>query len=118
MQSEAKSDLRAGGAFSMFNGTVSGTYREVDPPKRIVQDWRFNHWPEGCLSKVGRARELVHAKQRNMGARVSNCHACRRLSTVVVLLRMRCASQLAPCGRKLEHTVAVCSPAAELGSSA
>ena len=51
-QSEAKSDVRPGGAFSMFNGTVSGTYREVTSPNRIVQDWRFNHWPDGMLSKV------------------------------------------------------------------
>ena len=36
----------------MFNGTVSGTYREVQEPTRIVQDWRFNHWPDGVLSKV------------------------------------------------------------------
>ncbi len=59
MQSEAKSDLRPGGAFSMFNGTVSGTYREVEAPKRIVQDWRFNHWPEGCLSKARQAEDTL-----------------------------------------------------------
>ena len=60
-QSEAKSDVRPGGVFSMFNGTVSGTYREVEPPGRIVMDWRFNHWPDGVLSKVRPDSVLVRS---------------------------------------------------------
>ncbi len=41
-----------GGAFSLFGGSVVGKTTELDPPKRIVQDWRFNNWDEGVFSKV------------------------------------------------------------------
>ena len=85
IQSEAKSDLRPGGAFSMFNGTVSGTYREVEAPKRIVQDWRFNHWPEGCLSKARSAQGLAaNGGQTGNAGRIQRC-MCRRLTSWVPL---------------------------------
>lgn len=51
-QSGATMDLRPGGAFTMFGGSVSGSYVELQPGARIVQLWRFNHWPEGVHSKV------------------------------------------------------------------
>ena len=50
-QSEATLDVRPGGEF-MFGGTVTGAYREVEPPQRLVQDWRFSHWPKGVTSQV------------------------------------------------------------------
>jgi activator of HSP90 ATPase len=43
---------KVGGKFHMFGGNVHGKILELDPPKKIVQDWRFKHWPEGHFSKV------------------------------------------------------------------
>ncbi|CAG7719936.1 unnamed protein product [Allacma fusca] len=43
---------KVGGKFHMFGGNVHGKILELDPPKKIVQDWRFKHWPEGHYSRV------------------------------------------------------------------
>jgi uncharacterized protein YndB with AHSA1/START domain len=45
VQPRAVSDARAGGAFGISTTTegmgFSGTYREFDPPRRMVQSWRW-----------------------------------------------------------------------------
>lgn len=51
-QSEASVSSEVGGAFSMFGGSILGTQRELEPGRRIVQDWRFNTWPDGVHSKA------------------------------------------------------------------
>lgn len=43
---------KQGGKFSLFGGNVSGEYLELDPPKKLVQSWRLNQWPEGHYSRL------------------------------------------------------------------
>jgi activator of HSP90 ATPase len=42
----------AGGAFSCFNGMITGRNVELVPSHRIVQAWRTGNWPEGVYSIV------------------------------------------------------------------
>lgn len=51
-QSEAKIDAKVGGAFSLFNGNVTGTIKDLVPYSRIVMAWRFKDWTEGHFSEV------------------------------------------------------------------
>jgi len=41
-----------GGKFRLFGGSVEGENVEVESPKKLVQKWRFNTWPEGHYSIV------------------------------------------------------------------
>ena len=41
-----------GGAFSCFNGMITGRNIELIPNQRIVQAWRAGNWPEGVYSIV------------------------------------------------------------------
>ena len=41
-----------GGAFSCFDGQVTGRHLELIPNKRIVQAWRVGPWAEGIYSIV------------------------------------------------------------------
>ena len=43
---------REGEAFSLFNGSITGTQVEIVPNERIVQDWRSSSWPKGVHSRV------------------------------------------------------------------
>ena len=48
-------DPKVGGAFSIWDGYLTGTTMEIDPSKRrIVQTWRDNStdWPENFYSKI------------------------------------------------------------------
>lgn len=51
-QSPAQAQPNVGGTFSMFGGSVQGTYRELQPFSKLTLDWRFGNWPEDCTSKV------------------------------------------------------------------
>ena len=42
----------AGGAFSMFDGHITGRHVELVPGKRVVQAWRAKTWPDGHYSIV------------------------------------------------------------------
>jgi activator of HSP90 ATPase len=46
----AKIDPSEGGAFSLFDGHITGRNVELAPNKRIVQAWRSGDWPEGVYS--------------------------------------------------------------------
>ena len=48
----AEIDAKAGGAFSCFNGMITGRNVELIPNQRIVQAWRAGNWPEGVYSIV------------------------------------------------------------------
>lgn len=50
--SPAKIEARPGGEFSWFGGSVAGRFKELQPNEKIVMDWRFNNWVEGCYSEV------------------------------------------------------------------
>lgn len=51
-QSEAQMELKEGGAFELFHGSITGTNQKVVPGERLVQKWRFASWPEGHYSTV------------------------------------------------------------------
>jgi activator of HSP90 ATPase len=40
---------KEGGKFVLFDGNVEGTFKVLEPNKKIVQDWRLKVWPEGTL---------------------------------------------------------------------
>jgi activator of HSP90 ATPase len=48
----ASIDPKVGGAFSMFNGMITGVTVELVPNQRIVQAWRPSHWNPGVFSSV------------------------------------------------------------------
>lgn len=51
-QSPAQAQPDVGGSFSMFGGSVQGTYKELVPFSRLRLDWRFANWPDDATSKV------------------------------------------------------------------
>jgi activator of HSP90 ATPase len=48
----AEINREAGGAFSLFDGQITGRNVELVPDRRIVQAWRAASWPEGVYSIV------------------------------------------------------------------
>jgi uncharacterized protein YndB with AHSA1/START domain len=44
---QADIEGRAGGAFRIWDGYITGKTLEIDPPGRIVQSWRTTEFPEG-----------------------------------------------------------------------
>ena len=44
----AQIEARAGGAFSLFGGYISGRNLELVPNERIVQAWRVGSWKAGA----------------------------------------------------------------------
>lgn len=50
--SNARISKEAGGEFSIFDGSVTGTNLELQDGKLIVQKWRFGNWPDGIHSTV------------------------------------------------------------------
>jgi len=50
--SDATVSREKGGKFRLFGGSVEGENIEVDIPKKLVQKWRFNTWPDGHYSTV------------------------------------------------------------------
>ncbi|KAK4281799.1 hypothetical protein QN277_013251 [Acacia crassicarpa] len=51
-QSNARISKEVGGEFSIFDGSVKGTNVELQEGKLIVQQWRFESWPDGLQSLV------------------------------------------------------------------
>uniref|UniRef100_A0A7S3RA74 Activator of Hsp90 ATPase AHSA1-like N-terminal domain-containing protein n=1 Tax=Dunaliella tertiolecta TaxID=3047 RepID=A0A7S3RA74_DUNTE len=51
-QSKATVQPQPGSKFSWFSGAVQGEFEELVPGKRLVLDWRFSSWCDGCMSKV------------------------------------------------------------------
>lgn len=47
-----KLDPVKGGKFELFGGNIIGTFEELIPGKKIVQQWRYKQWPKGHMSKV------------------------------------------------------------------
>lgn len=51
-QSPAEAQPNVGGRFSMFGGSVQGSYVELQPFTKLQLDWRFGNWPDDCKSQV------------------------------------------------------------------
>lgn len=64
---QAEVEPGVGGAFSIWDGYITGTTLEVDPGRRIVQAWRTTEFPEGAadsrlelrLEPVGKRVRLI-----------------------------------------------------------
>lgn len=61
--SAAAIDARPGGAFSLFNGSIEGTFVALAPPSHIEMDWRFASWPDGAASRV-----VIDLEEESKGA--------------------------------------------------
>jgi activator of HSP90 ATPase len=48
----AEISREVGGAFSAYDGHISGKNLELAPDKKIVQSWRAVDWPEGKFSTI------------------------------------------------------------------
>eukprot|EP00252_Welwitschia_mirabilis_P027031 TRINITY_DN9104_c0_g1_i2.p1 TRINITY_DN9104_c0_g1~~TRINITY_DN9104_c0_g1_i2.p1 ORF type:complete len:335 (-),score=28.47 TRINITY_DN9104_c0_g1_i2:518-1432(-) len=59
--SNAKISKEVGGSFSLFDGAVTGVFEQLQPPKLIVQKWRFANWADGIFSQVTRNTFLIFA---------------------------------------------------------
>jgi len=44
--SRAEVNAHLGGHFSLLNGSIEGTFIELEHNKKIVQKWRFSSWPK------------------------------------------------------------------------
>jgi activator of HSP90 ATPase len=51
-RSPAESDPRPGGVFSMFGGSIAGTFSKLEQDRLVEMQWRFNSWEEGIMSTV------------------------------------------------------------------
>mmetsp|Transcript_7524 Transcript_7524/g.10606 ORF Transcript_7524/g.10606 Transcript_7524/m.10606 type:complete len:330 (+) Transcript_7524:75-1064(+) len=51
-QSEAKCNPKPGNTFSLFGGSIHGSFTEATAPSKIVQKWRFKEWPDDHFSTV------------------------------------------------------------------
>jgi len=70
--SKATGKPAVGSAFTAWDGYISGTILELDPGKRIFQDWSTTNWPEGAppsrvewsfqAKRGGTQVTLVHSK--------------------------------------------------------
>jgi len=45
--SKATGDPKVGGRFTAWDGYITGKNLELEPGKRIVQEWTTTEWPEG-----------------------------------------------------------------------
>ncbi|MCL5024932.1 MAG: SRPBCC domain-containing protein [Chloroflexi bacterium] len=48
-----------GGDFTVYDGDITGTNRELTPDKQIVQSWRSADWPAGHYSRATFLLEVV-----------------------------------------------------------
>mmetsp|Transcript_90410 Transcript_90410/g.156610 ORF Transcript_90410/g.156610 Transcript_90410/m.156610 type:complete len:327 (-) Transcript_90410:962-1942(-) len=51
-RSSVKLQCEVGGEFAFLNGTINGTYTEVEPLKKLGMNWRLSDWAEGHFSPV------------------------------------------------------------------
>lgn len=52
-------DLKPGGKFSLFGGSIEGEFVELIADTKISQKWRFKDWEEGVYSNVDITLEAV-----------------------------------------------------------
>ncbi|APV44716.1 putative conserved protein YndB, AHSA1/START domain [Dehalogenimonas formicexedens] len=48
----ASIDARVGGKFQAYGEYINGTFLEIVPGRKIVQEWRASDWPSGIFSRV------------------------------------------------------------------
>lgn len=47
VEGEAEIEPRVGGSFRIWDGYITGTTVELEPPRRILQRWRTTEFPDG-----------------------------------------------------------------------
>ncbi|MEZ4337490.1 MAG: SRPBCC domain-containing protein [Sandaracinaceae bacterium] len=67
----ATSDPRAGGAFTAWDGYITGTHVELERPRRILQRWRTAEFPEGAAD----SRLEIRLDEEGGGARIRILHS-------------------------------------------
>jgi activator of HSP90 ATPase len=70
--SRATGSGKIGGAFTAWDGYITGVYRELVNGRKIVQDWRTTEWPDDAPDsrleltftpvKAGTEIRMVHSK--------------------------------------------------------
>lgn len=50
--SRAVMSSKVGGKFTAYDGYIEGKNLELEPGKKIVQEWRGSDWPEGHYSTI------------------------------------------------------------------
>jgi uncharacterized protein YndB with AHSA1/START domain len=60
-----------GGPFRIWDGYISGHTLELDPPRRIVQSWRTDEFPEGSAD----SRLEILLEPAGSGARLTLVHS-------------------------------------------
>jgi activator of HSP90 ATPase len=68
--SPAEIDPAVGGAFTAWDGYISGVTLELDPPGRIVQSWHAADFPEGAPA----SRLEVRIEPTDSGSRLTLLH--------------------------------------------
>jgi activator of HSP90 ATPase len=68
--SPAQVDGRVGGEFSAWDGYITGTTLELEPPRRIVQAWRTTGFPVAAPD----SRLEIQLKSVGGGARLTLIH--------------------------------------------
>ena len=69
---KATGAARVGGKFTAWDGYITGTNRELEPGRRMVQEWKTTEWPEAsppsrlvwtfAAKRGGAEVAMVHAK--------------------------------------------------------
>jgi uncharacterized protein YndB with AHSA1/START domain len=65
--SKATCDAKVGGKFTAWDGYISGKNLQLEPAKRIVQEWQTTEWPAGqppstfelTLTKTGTGTQII-----------------------------------------------------------
>ncbi|ETW32414.1 hypothetical protein PFFCH_00152 [Plasmodium falciparum FCH/4] len=58
-----KRDLKVGGKFSLFSGSILGEFTEITKPHKIVEKWKFRDWNECDYSTV--TVEFISVKENH-----------------------------------------------------
>ena len=69
--SKATSDSRVGGAFTAWDGYITGKYIELEPGKKIVQEWTSTDFPEGTPP----SRFEISLKESKSGTELTMVHS-------------------------------------------
>ncbi|KOB59327.1 hypothetical protein PFHG_01084 [Plasmodium falciparum HB3] len=59
----AEVDLKVGGKFSLFSGSILGEFTEITKPHKIVEKWEFRDWNECDYSTV--TVEFISVKENH-----------------------------------------------------
>jgi activator of HSP90 ATPase len=69
--SKATSDSRVGGEFTAWDGYITGKYLELEPGKKIVQEWTSTDFPDGTPP----SRFEISLKEAKGGTELTMIHS-------------------------------------------